>query len=55
MSPVTTQQKSGAVRHGDFYPGFLAVIKGSTFVNFTDSDSDRSQKFIRKRIQKAVK
>jgi hypothetical protein len=31
--PVTPQKNRGTVRHGDFYRGLLAVIKGSTFVN----------------------
>jgi 4-hydroxyphenylpyruvate dioxygenase-like putative hemolysin len=64
MIPGTTQQSIGTVRHGDFDPGHVTFIKGSAFVNSIrnirlrlnskDSDSDRSQKFIRKRIQKAV-
>jgi hypothetical protein len=28
MIPVTTQPKRGTVRHDDYYPGSLAVIKG---------------------------
>jgi hypothetical protein len=30
---LTTQKQRGTVRHGDFYPGPVAVIKGSAFVN----------------------
>jgi hypothetical protein len=26
MIPLTTQQNRGTVRHGDFYPGSVAVI-----------------------------
>jgi hypothetical protein len=29
MNPVKTQPNRGTVRHGDFYPGRLADIKGS--------------------------
>jgi hypothetical protein len=31
--PVTIQKNRGTVRHGDFYSGCMAVIKGSAFVN----------------------
>jgi hypothetical protein len=30
--PVTTQKNRGTVRHGDFYPGRMAAIKGSAIV-----------------------
>jgi hypothetical protein len=30
---VATQKNRGTVRHDDFYPGRVAVIKGSAFVN----------------------
>jgi hypothetical protein len=53
--PLTTQNNRGIVRHGDFYPGRVAVIKGSAFVNSKAvemsarvvRDSDRSQRFFR--------
>jgi hypothetical protein len=31
--PVTIQQNRGIVRHGDFYPGCVEVMKCSSFVN----------------------
>jgi hypothetical protein len=31
--PMTKEKNSGTVRYGDFYPGHMAVIKGSAFVN----------------------
>jgi hypothetical protein len=30
---MTTQKTRGTVRDGDFYPGRVAVVKGSAFVN----------------------
>jgi hypothetical protein len=42
---------NGSSEGGNHYLGRVAVIKGSEFVNSRDSDSYKSQKFIRKRRQ----
>jgi hypothetical protein len=48
---VRTQQNRGTVRHGDFYPSHVEVIKGSGFVNSRESrpvrDADSSERLFR--------
>jgi hypothetical protein len=45
---VTTQKNKGTVRHGDLYPGHVAVMKGSAFVNSSSGDqTEISERFFR--------
>jgi hypothetical protein len=47
MNPVTTQPNRGTIRHGDLYPGSLADIKGSAFVNSRSRGQSEIQAAVR--------
>jgi hypothetical protein len=46
--PMTTQKNRGTVWHDDFYPGCMADIKSSAFVNLSSRDQSKiSERLVR--------